>query len=640
MSQYHKSPLENNQQLITSWLPPGSRFKKKVTITKRGNRLWLKFPYNKKLLTEVKTCFTGPKWHGFEDPPVKQWSIKDCPHNWWTIAFLSGKNPYSEYQLNGKTQILEWQRPLYAHQAEGTVFLLDQKRCILAWEMGAGKTLPVIEAIEQTGKENWLYVAPRSALHAVQLEFEKWESDIYPEFITYASLSRKLENWIDELAVWDGVIFDESHKVKTPTAKRTIAAAYIADAVRNEHDGYVWLLTGSPAPKSPIDWYSQCEIACPGYLKEGSIHKFRERLSITSQEENPVTGGMYQSIVAWRDDPKRCNVCGEYEDHVNHDEINMMETWYHKFEQSQNEVALLYKRMENLVSVKFKKDCLDLPEKRYITLNCKPDADMQRAAQLIVSTAPTTIKALTLLRELSDGFQYVTTVVGKEPCPVCKGEKTILRWVTDGAETPRDGDFETAEGWNRQQAPCPNCKATGEVAKKERTVREVKSGKEDILLDLIDQHDGIGRIVIYAGFTGSIDKIINLIREIHGWEYIRVDGRGWDSSIGGNPAGLLRTFQEGHDKYPRVAFVGAPGAAGTGLTLTASPSIVYYSNDFNAESRIQSEDRIHRPGMDANRGATIYDIINLPVDNYVLDNLKKKRELQSVSLGELKDALS
>ena len=76
-----------------------------------------------------------------------------------------------------------------------------------------------------------------------------------------------------------------------------------------------------------------------------------------------------------------------------------------------------------------------------------------------------------------------------------------------------------------------------------------------------------------------------------------------------------------------------------GITLTASPTICYYSNDFNAESRIQSEDRIHRPGMDVNLGATIIDLIHLPSDLLVLKNLQKKRDLQGLTLGEMKQAI-
>jgi SNF2 family DNA or RNA helicase len=102
---------------------------------------------------------------------------------------------------------------------------------------------------------------------------------------------------------------------------------------------------------------------------------------------------------------------------------------------------------------------------------------------------------------------------------------------------------------------------------------------------------------------------------------------------------MLKIFQKQVDHANRVVFVGHPGSAGMGLTLTASPTIVYWSNDFNAESRIQSEDRIHRAGMDVNRGATIVDLIHLPTDLLVLENLKKKRELQNITFGELQECL-
>ena len=105
------------------------------------------------------------------------------------------------------------------------------------------------------------------------------------------------------------------------------------------------------------------------------------------------------------------------------------------------------------------------------------------------------------------------------------------------------------------------------------------------------------------------------------------------------PVDPLTAFQDELEDFPRLAFIGQPGAAGMGLTLTASPSICYYSNDFNAESRIQSEDRIHRPGMDVNRGATIIDLLHLPSDRTVLENLKAKRKLQDMTLGALTEAL-
>jgi len=50
---------------------------------------------------------------------------------------------------------------------------------------------------------------------------------------------------------------------------------------------------------------------------------------------------------------------------------------------------------------------------------------------------------------------------------------------------------------------------------------------------------------------------------------------------------------------------------------------------------MQAEDRFHRAGMDTNRGATIIDLIHLSTDKLVLDNLKKKKKLQSLTMGDL-----
>jgi SNF2 family DNA or RNA helicase len=634
--------LQHEQTVQIDVIPPGSRFKKKMIITKRGDRLWLKFPYDARLLQEIKTSFSGTKWHGYEERPIKQWSVKDCYHNWWQLEYLQGKNPYAPYIVQTSTEF-EFGRPLYFHQKEMTYHLLLKHYCLISGEMGTGKTLAVIEALERSGASRVLYVAPKSAIAAVQLEFMKWNALIWPQFVTYNALKGIVENWKSGQSVYEVIVYDECHKLKTPTSQRSEAAMYLADCVRREHgdNGYVWLMSGSPAPKSPLDWYNQCETACPGYLKEGSIHKFKERLGIVANAENQVTGGVYQQLVTWRDNESKCDTCGCTQDDPKHDVINSLDNSYHVFKPCTNEVALLYKRMNGLVIVRLKKDCLDLPEKQYQTIVCKPTAEILRAASMIAQTSTSTISAMTLLRELSDGFQYKETLVGKEPCTLCHGSKLYKTWVYTGneEEPSQPTNYENDPDWEFRDTPCPRCGATGEIDKVERTTVFVPCPKEDALRDLVDQHDEVGRIVTYAGFTGSVDRCVDIIKSIQGWEYIRVDGRGWSSSIGGNPTGLLRAFQDYKEQFPRIAFIGQPGAAGTGLTLTASPSIVYYSNDFNGESRIQSEDRIHRPGMDLNRGATIYDLVHLPTDQYIIDILKKKRELQSISLGELKEAL-
>jgi len=122
-----------------------------------------------------------------------------------------------------------------------------------------------------------------------------------------------------------------------------------------------------------------------------------------------------------------------------------------------------------------------------------------------------------------------------------------------------------------------------------------------------------------------------------GWNWIRVDGRGWITDLPGTSKDqeMLEIFSNQKALFPKVAFVAQADSAGMGLNLTASPVIIYYSNTFNYESRAQSEERGHRPGMDLNKGLTIIDILLLNTDRKVRTNLLAKRNLQLMSMGEL-----
>jgi len=54
-----------------------------------------------------------------------------------------------------------------------------------------GKTLSAIEAMEHLQEfKKWLWVGPKSALIAVQLDFKKWDAKVRPTFINYASLHK------------------------------------------------------------------------------------------------------------------------------------------------------------------------------------------------------------------------------------------------------------------------------------------------------------------------------------------------------------------------------------------------------------------------------------------------------------------
>ena len=145
-----------------------------------------------------------------------------------------------------------------------------------------------------------------------------------------------------------------------------------------------------------------------------------------------------------------------------------------------------------------------------------------------------------------------------------------------------------------------------------RAADRVDCPKDEALRSILEAHDDDGRLVVFAGFTESVDRVTEVV-STERWEWIRLDGRGWSWSPGIKLTGtvngrkvkpyveLLHLFQKGQDLYPRVALVGQADSAGTGLTLTASNEIVFYSNSFNGEARMQACHRIHRPGMDLNK---------------------------------------
>lgn len=575
---------------------------------------------------EAKTM-QGARWCGYDALPRKVWEVDICEHNEFRLAYLTGANPYTPYEV----PLIEFTpiRPLYAHQTLMCRHGLTRHYCILSCEMGTGKTLAAIEMMEycvkhRNVKDIW-YIAPKSALAAVQLEFYKWKCAIQPKFMTYEALIREMKNWLSGMPAPQMVFFDESSKIKTPTSQRTQAASSLAAGVRGDwdKDGYVILMSGSPAPKSPADWWSQCQTARPGFLREGNIYKFQNRLAIVKQEEGS-DGVKYNKVLGWKDNVNKCEVCTELQSAYIHTVEGILCNGGHEFKACPNEIEGLYQRMKGLVLVQFKKDCLDLPTKVYSQRKCKPSISCMNAARLIQKTATRAAEVLVRLRELSDGFQYDEQKVGTEICDRCKGQRETLE------------DVKADDGTMSQVLmPCNACYGSGKKDSFKRVEIRVDCPKDQAVLDILEDHEDIGRLVIFGGFTATIDRLHELVNRA-GWKAIVVDGRGWRGDIPGDNLAMLKAFQDWENNDDKICFVGHPGSCGMGLTLTASPTILYYSNDFNAESRIQSEDRVHRPGS---RGANIIDLIHLPTDLMVLDNLKKKRDLQAMTMGDLAKAM-
>ena len=633
-----------------------------VKLTYTGTRIEFKFKYNKKIMEEIKSM-EGHQWHGFDEPkPRKIWSVKDSPRNRFHLSYIKGEDPYAPYDVEFKA--FETLRPLMDHQFELTGQALAVNHCIWAAEMGAGKSLSAIEVMDYAYKEGFLksndeawYIGPRSGVAAVGRELVKWDSKVRPKMFTYNGMVSAVRAWHNTQPAPKIIIFDESSKIKTPTAQRSKAALHIADAIRQEYgrSGYIIEMSGTPAPKDPSDWWHQCEVACPGFIREGDAGKFKRRLCLIEQRESTITGGMYPHIITWWDDENKCKHCGQLKDHPNH--INDGGVFgegedYHRFEKSFNEVAYLYERMKGLVVVKFKKDCMDLPEKIYDQIRVKPKPETLRAAQLIRKMTPRAAQVSLLLRELSDGFQYKEKQVGEQSCPNCHGSgKTEVPKVVDGSDAPVWGKPTThiTDDGQREVDDCPFCKGSGKTPKIEIFTEEIGTPKDQAFIDELDAHDDVGRYICWGGFTATVDRLERIAHQ-QGWATLKIYGQGYSATL---PTGESvdtdeffdamdrshRNYEEYRTKYPKVCVVGNPEAGGMAFTFTASPTMLYFSNSFKGEARMQSEDRGHRPGMDENRGLTIKDLIHLPIDLVVLNNVQKKKDMQAMTMGDLQNQL-
>ena len=93
----------------------------------------------------------------------------------------------------------------------------------------------------------------------------------------------------------------------------------------------------------------------------------------------------------------------------------------------------------------------------------------------------------------------------------------------------------------------------------------------------------------------------------------------------------IKKFQDPNSKAR--FFIGNPQTGGYGITLTAANNVIYYSNGYDLEKRLQSEDRAHRIGQ--KKAVTYVDLIApKTVDEKIRKALRKKINIATQVMGE------
>ena len=160
----------------------------------------------------------------------------------------------------------------------------------------------------------------------------------------------------------------------------------------------------------------------------------------------------------------------------------------------------------------------------------------------------------------------------------------------------------------------------------EGNIKEFKENpKMDELLNILEQIEG--KAIIWANYIYNIESITSKLIELYGKNSV-VNIYGDVNAIKRKEA--VHRFQ--NDPECRF-FVGNPSTGGFGLTLTAASYVIYFSNNYNYEIRIQSEDRAHRIGQ--NKNVTYIDIVAKDsVDFHIMKALQNKLQISNKTLGE------
>ena len=158
------------------------------------------------------------------------------------------------------------------------------------------------------------------------------------------------------------------------------------------------------------------------------------------------------------------------------------------------------------------------------------------------------------------------------------------------------------------------------------TITHLKNNRIDTLMELLDETDG--KVIIWANYVEDIKSIVQSLKKAYGdastVEYHgSVDPRVRQENIA--------LFQE--KKGPTRYFVGNAQTGGYGITLTAANTVIYYSNNYDLEKRLQSEDRAHRIGQTGS--VTYVDLIaEKTIDERIVKSLRDKINIANEIMGE------
>jgi SNF2 family DNA or RNA helicase len=227
-----------------------------------------------------------------------------------------------------------------------------------------------------------------------------------------------------------------------------------------------------------------------------------------------------------------------------------------------------------------KKDCIDLPDKTYTIRNVELTPEQKRIYRELKEYA---------MAELED-LEMVTTV-------------SVITQIL-----------------RLQQVVC------GFIRSDSGEIKSLPNNRIKELISILEETEG--KVIIWANYQYDIRQIVIEISKVYGKESVA-------SYYGETPdkdrQNIINSFQDPTSNLK--FFIGQPKTGGFGLTLTQAATVIYYSNSYDLEIRLQSEDRAHRIGQ-TNKVTYIDICAENTIDEKIIKSLRSKINLATQILGE------
>ena len=157
---------------------------------------------------------------------------------------------------------------------------------------------------------------------------------------------------------------------------------------------------------------------------------------------------------------------------------------------------------------------------------------------------------------------------------------------------------------------------------------EIKNNRLDALLDILAEVQG--KTIIWANYRYDIKRILKTLQDTVGADSVATY---YGDTPDDERQEVIRKFQDPNSSLRYL--ISNVQTGGYGITLTEASNVIYYSNNYDLEKRLQSEDRAHRIGQ--TNKVTYIDLISKDtVDEKIVKALRNKLDLAQEVLGDEK----